>query len=148
MWTVEGGVVLLLFYVVIKPRLQQCNCFDVYYRYSALFNNNVTTIYVYARFFRISQEEKAISTTCFYYMFSWVPNPFLLYVPFCGCRVPRPSLCRGTFLLSPPPSRPHQTLTYANGCGVNTIGTWTNLIKCWLILQHIGRPIFWKNKYL
>ena len=44
----------------------------------------------------------------------------------------------GTFLLSPPP---HQTLTYANGCGVNTIGTWTNLIKFWLILQHIGRPI-------
>ena len=29
----------------------------------------------------------------------------------------------------------------ANGCGVNAIGTWTNLIKFWLILQHIGRPI-------
>ena len=43
------------------------------------------------------------------------------------------------FCYSPPP--PHQTLTYANGCGVNTIGTWTNLIKFSLILQHIGHPI-------
>ena len=45
----------------------------------------------------------------------------------------------GTFLLfppHPPPPPPH-----ANGCGVNAIGTWTNLIKFWLILQHIGRPI-------
>ena len=42
----------------------------------------------------------------------------------------------GTFLLSPPP-----TLTYANGCGVNAIGTWTNLIKFWLILQHIAAQL-------
>ena len=33
----------------------------------------------------------------------------------------------------------------ANGCGVNAIGTWTNLIKFWLILQHIGRPIEYVN---
>ena len=34
----------------------------------------------------------------------------------------------------------------ANGCsGVNAIGTWTNLIKIWLIVQHIGRPIEYVN---
>ena len=36
----------------------------------------------------------------------------------------------GTFLLSPPPPPP-----------VIATGTWTNLIKFWLILQHIGCPI-------